>query len=204
MAIRICGDNTVASPAITSASDTDTGLQFGTNEVKVVNGNLDITDGNLIVASGHGIDFSDTADSSGTMANELLDDYEEGTWTPSTSQFTHTIDECRYTKIGREVRVSGLIVRNQTTPTPTTAMLEITGFPFARHTYNRSIDGTFWLDNGGTATDDIGGVTYFYNITNMIFASASNPAQQAADRYVSASDVNNTRGIQFVCTYITD
>lgn len=80
MSIRICGDNTTASPAITSASDTDTGLQFGTNEVKVVNGNLDITDGNMKVASGHGIDFSADANAAG-MTSELLADYEEGTFT---------------------------------------------------------------------------------------------------------------------------
>jgi len=106
MSIRICGDNTVASPAITSASDTDTGLQFGTNEVKVVNGNLDITDGNLKVASGHGIDFSATADSSGTMTSELLDDYEEGTFTPFFSnviQPTYTDRGGSYVKNGKTV-----------------------------------------------------------------------------------------------------
>lgn len=111
MSIRICGDNTVASPAITSASDTDTGLQFGTNEVKVVNGDLDITDGNLIVAAGHGIDFSATADGSGTMTSELLDDYEEGTWTPefrmndSYSGQSYTDQIGRYVKIGEQVTV---------------------------------------------------------------------------------------------------
>ncbi len=35
MSIRIDGTNTTANPGITG-SDTDTGLQFGTNEVKVV------------------------------------------------------------------------------------------------------------------------------------------------------------------------
>ena len=44
-------------------------------------GDLNIIDGNLHVASGHGIDFSATSDASGA-SNELLDDYEEGTWTP--------------------------------------------------------------------------------------------------------------------------
>ena len=39
--------------------------------------------GNLKFPSGQGIDFSATSDASGTMSNELLDDYEEGSWTPS-------------------------------------------------------------------------------------------------------------------------
>jgi len=43
---------------------------------------VDVT-GNLAFASGNGIDFSATADGSGSMTNELLDDYEEGTWSPS-------------------------------------------------------------------------------------------------------------------------
>ena len=47
------------------------------------NRDVQITDGNLIIGTaGHGIDFSATGDSSGTMSNELLDDYEEGTWDP--------------------------------------------------------------------------------------------------------------------------
>ena len=40
MSIRIDGTNTTANPGITGA-DTDTGLQFGTNEVKVVTGGSD-------------------------------------------------------------------------------------------------------------------------------------------------------------------
>ena len=43
---------------------------------------LSLTDGNLVVASGHGIDFSAGANAAG-MTNELLDDYEEGTFTPN-------------------------------------------------------------------------------------------------------------------------
>ena len=38
MAIRINGDNTTAAPGITSGADTDTGVQFGTDEVSIVTG----------------------------------------------------------------------------------------------------------------------------------------------------------------------
>jgi len=74
-------------------------------------GDLEISDGNLRVASGHGIDFSATADSGGTKESELLDDYEEGTFTPTfyyvsgTSGVSHTTQEGRYTKIGRLVSI---------------------------------------------------------------------------------------------------
>ena len=51
------------------------------NNVVIADG-LTLTDGNLIVASGHGIDFSATGDNAG-MEAELLDNYEEGTFTPA-------------------------------------------------------------------------------------------------------------------------
>ena len=61
----------------------------------------------LSVSDGGGIDFSAT---SGTGTSELLDDYEEGTWTPvyglSTTDFdnvTYDVQSARYTKIGRVI-----------------------------------------------------------------------------------------------------
>tara|TARA_A100000172_G_scaffold75382_1_gene58136 strand:+ start:830 stop:2023 length:1194 start_codon:yes stop_codon:yes gene_type:complete len=54
---------------------------LGLNRVTVT-ADVSIEDGNLKVASGHGIDFSATSDVSG-MASELLDNYEEGSFTPT-------------------------------------------------------------------------------------------------------------------------
>jgi hypothetical protein len=62
-----------------------------------------LTTGNLIVASGQGVDFSAT---SGTGTSELLADYEEGTWTISDQSgagLTFTNVDCYYTKVGRMV-----------------------------------------------------------------------------------------------------
>ena len=70
------------------------------------NGHLDI-DGNLVVASGQGIDFSAT---SGTGTSELFDDYEEGTWTPAQGSGLTVVgafsSSGTYTKIGRQVTVT--------------------------------------------------------------------------------------------------
>jgi hypothetical protein len=62
--------------------------------------------GNLAFPSGQGIDFSATA---GTGTSELLDDYEEGDWTPAfanigTGTYTHQVG--RYTKVGNLVTAS--------------------------------------------------------------------------------------------------
>ena len=47
------------------------------------NGNMAVNDGDLeIGTSGHGISFAATSDASG-MSNELLDDYEAGSWDPT-------------------------------------------------------------------------------------------------------------------------
>lgn len=75
----------------------------GTERFKIdAQGNVHASDGNLVVASGHGIDFSAT---SGTGTSELLDDYEEGTWTPALTNgpTTAATPIGRYRKIGTQV-----------------------------------------------------------------------------------------------------
>ena len=71
-------------------------------------GNINVNDGDVVLASGHGIDFSATGDGSGgSGVNELLDDYEEGSWTPTVngtnSNLTHR--GSRYLKIGKLVQL---------------------------------------------------------------------------------------------------
>jgi hypothetical protein len=67
--------------------------------------------GNIVMLnSGTGIDFSATGDGSGTTTSELLDDYEEGIFTPEITQGvtgtpTYANQLGWYTKIGRIVTV---------------------------------------------------------------------------------------------------
>ena len=74
-------------------------------------GDVTISTGNVVMGtSGKGIDFSATANSSGTMTSELLNDYEEGTFLPtvigttSAGTATYAIQVGIYTKIGRTVQ----------------------------------------------------------------------------------------------------
>ena len=79
-----------------------------TNLVTVANG-LTLTDGNLVVASGHGIDFGANSNASG-MTSELLDDYEEGTWTPSSSDAGGAYySNGKYVKVGGSVFIQANI-----------------------------------------------------------------------------------------------
>jgi hypothetical protein len=85
--------------------------------------------GNLVMNSGSGIDFSATGNGSGTTTSELLDDYEEGTWTPGVSSGTISAINANYTKIGRSVTVSALIynISDQSSSN----VFTITNLPFA-------------------------------------------------------------------------
>ena len=73
-------------------------------------GNVEVMSGNLVMAtSGKGIDFSATA---GTGTSELLDDYEEGVWTPIDSSgagLTFAASSGSYTKVGRMVMATGFV-----------------------------------------------------------------------------------------------
>jgi hypothetical protein len=92
---------------------------------------LSTLSGNIVMALAKGIDFTATANSSGTMTSELLADYEEGTWVPTDASgagLTLTPSSCRYTKIGRAVTIQGRI---DFPSTANTATALIAGLPFA-------------------------------------------------------------------------
>ena len=98
----------------------------------------------VIMASGRGINFSATANSSGTMASETLDDYEEGTWTPVLTGSTAPTGgqalspSGSYTKIGNRVFVHFYVGRSWTN-SPSGIMF-ITGLPY---TVNASGNGGY-------------------------------------------------------------
>jgi len=72
------------------------------------NKDVEITDGDLVIGtSGHGISFS-AAGNVGGMTSELLDDYEEGSWTPTATtsaggSYNSSYVRGTYIKVGRKV-----------------------------------------------------------------------------------------------------
>jgi hypothetical protein len=88
----------------------------------------------LAFASGKGIDFSATSNGSGTTSSELLNDYEEGTWTGTmigtvTDPTTPVTATGTYTKIGRQVTAQIAFVAVNTTGAA--GGVRVTGLPFA-------------------------------------------------------------------------
>ena len=106
----------------------------GTERLRIKSdGDVSINDGNLVIAtSGHGIDFSAQTASSATGASntaEILDHYEEGSWTPTTSQgAAHTVfGTPTYTRIGRQVTIICYI---NITSSSSSDAVRIDGLPF--------------------------------------------------------------------------
>jgi hypothetical protein len=93
---------------------------------------LILAGGNINVDTGKGIDFSATSDASG-MTSELLDDYEEGTFTPTllaggSSLGTLNTAFGGYTKIGNRVYIN--IRLYSLTKNSQTGQITIGGLPF--------------------------------------------------------------------------
>ena len=93
----------------------------GLTGVTTGSGNVTITSGNLIVASGNGVDFSATSDGTGTDSSELLDDYEEGSFSPTMYGYStagtpnYDVRGGYYTKIGQLVHFTLYIRMNSLT-----------------------------------------------------------------------------------------
>ncbi len=116
-----------------------------------LNGDVNVLTGNLVIGtSGKGIDFSATP---GTGTSELLDDYEEGTWTPTLSaevpgdlSVTYGVRLGTYTKVGRLVTASCRITTSAFTHTTAADDAQIQGLPFtARSLTNMRTVGSLAL-----------------------------------------------------------
>jgi hypothetical protein len=107
----------------------------------------------VIMANGRGISFAATANSSGSMSNELLDDYEEGTWTPSCGATLSTASG-QYTKIGNQVTVHYHIVSTGGLPS-STGQVQIYGLPFTSNSGSLTagpIYARYYTPNDSTLT----------------------------------------------------
>ena len=168
-------NNTVATVTGADALAGEANLTFDGTDLTLGTGNL------VIGTSGKGIDFSATADSGGTMTSELLDDYEEGTWTPGQVNVSNTSQEGRYTKIGRCVYYSGYWVMETTADTNN---LVVTGLPFTSGDNESSRGGAYVnYTTGGTALVNDNGCFGLggKNDTNLYYYGASGNGTQEND-----------------------
>jgi hypothetical protein len=104
--------------------DTQTSLYYGGNDKLTTAATGISINGNVIMLSGNGIDFSATA---GTGTSELLSDYEEGV---DFDSVTYGIQTGSYVKIGELVTVFCAIRTNSLTVGSGTGNVRVGGLPF--------------------------------------------------------------------------
>jgi hypothetical protein len=113
--------------------------------------------GTIDIAAGYGIGFG--ASAGGGATSTLLDDYEEGTWTPSVAGgggvATYTSNFGHYTKIGRQVTLQYFIAFQKNTISST---VQMGGLPFTVASYSPATNypqGCVMLDTLAIATNNI-------------------------------------------------
>ena len=140
-------------------------------------GDVTVSTGNLVIGtSGKGIDFSATSDAGG-MTSELLDDYEEGTWTPTLTPSTSgtltldaSWDTFGYTKIGNVVHVFGQI-RMTSISSPVGVFVQIsTPFTNGNYTDGAGIAGLQINHAVGSSTTTVetGSISESNNYINIV------------------------------------
>jgi len=188
-------------------------MSFDTSDAgaATLNNGLTLTDGNLVLASGHGISFAATADSSATNAStssEILDDYEEGTWTPvmyieTGSNFSTDYQYGHYTKIGRMVHVEADI---QIDKSGGTNNLWIQGLPFNVQNGNVNYHGN-WFAGKYSGGDDYAVAAMAAANTDRIYMLDKNMTDGSDnfDTNTAGRMANSTNMIQKISvTYFTD
>ena len=197
---------TDAGVAVDGVTLKDGGATF-TSAVGVT-GNTTITSGNLVIGtSGNGIDFSAVSNASG-MTSELLDSYEEGTWTPgltdgSNNQSGDSNTGGHYTKIGQLVFVTGHIKLDS--KGSLSGVIRINGLPFAT-----KADSNFFTRGGGSVgrVDDLN-----RSSDDQGIYIAVEPNVSTLDIYIDDTTNENTQltasqidadfRLFFSCTYVS-
>lgn len=165
-------------------------------------GDQTIINGNLVIGtSGKGIDFSADGQAAG-MTSELLNDYEEGTFTPTLAfggasvGIVYDFATGYYVRIGRQVQIDILLVLIN--KGSSTGDATIGGLPFATNS------ATFY--RAAATLGYVSAITF----TNIITASASNNATSislgettnaGAQTAITNADFSNTSAIVLSFTY---
>ena len=163
-----------------TASVNSTKLQFGvgssgsaTTRMSIEpDGDVSIEAGNLVLASGQGIDFSAFSNDS-EMTSELLDDYEEGLVTVGTNVGAGSLsfgsnDHLAYPKIGRVVYISGAIQMASESGTSGN-YVQFTNLPYAAD----DLDGmagrvAFYISHDGATVTDGDDLVGFINESGQL------------------------------------
>lgn len=205
-------DGTAAAPSLNFANDTNTGIFRPTTDTIALteggvegmrlnaSGNVQFAGniglgGTTPTTSGTGITFP-AAQSASTDAN-TLDDYEEGTWTPSwtasSGSMTYSKQSGLYTKIGRFVNARCHIIT--TANNSLSGTIQLNGFPF---TVSEFATGSVFVENVNIQAS----VTFFaYVEINTTVAKLRYFTNNAGATFVQGSQLNAGSDMMFNFSY---
>ena len=167
------------------------GLRLGYNSSNTVKIN---SSGNIVFNSGSGIDFSATSDGSGTTTSELLDDYEEGTWTPTVQGVpsgNYITRQGSYTRIGRILIADFYVIINNSTAA--TSVYSLYGLPFTTSPVTSSATISYWYQ---IPTNVVSIVGYSFSSSQIDFygATAASATSPVISVWGSASSSHGVQG----------
>jgi hypothetical protein len=193
---NILGDT---SPQLGGDLDLNGSDITGTGDINIT-GSCTLTNGDVVLSNGRGIDFSATADSTGTVTSELFDNYEEGSFTPTAAAGytspTYSSQEGYYTRVGNLLYVTGTFVLSGGTATG--SGVQIGGMPFT--SANPIGTGHAMVSvNGATSTASNQFIfgTMSSNTTTIDLYHQTTTATQT----VAGTDLGNAVTIRFSATY---
>ena len=173
------------------------GLTLSSTALTVANG-LTLTDGDIAFADGHGLNFASASGDASGMASELLDDYEEGSWTPSITfggsstsiAYSASRRIGKYTKIGNVVEYYVHI--EMSNKGSSTGAMQISGLPFAVVGDQHYIPGSVFIQAMSSLTDG----APIYRAT--VGSTALDCYQISSSSYsvITNSNCTNTTGVQ--------
>ena len=191
--------NANADGQITSDAGKYLGLGSNSSNDRVVlttTGNLSITNGNVVMAtSGKGIDFSAVTGGTGTATGNVLNDYEEGTFTPTISSgataVTYSVQSGRYTKVGRIVEIH--IQLTTTAATRDANQFIVGGLPFSSANFGSGVIG--YSNSGFVSTAGGNKPNLYVSLTGVEFYNS------AGGSFAGTTIANDAFDLRFSATY---
>jgi hypothetical protein len=168
------------------------GVSVPTQRMRVTKtGDVSISTGNVVMAtSGKGIDFSAVTGGTGTATGNVLNDYEEGTFTATlkggTTDPTIAVTTTgKYTKIGNQVFVR--IMFGNVSTVGASGTISITGLPFTSATTPEQI-GYLMVENMATFTNSsLSSYLPASSTTLSLYTSTSNSVITAITHYAGVA-----------------
>ena len=171
--------------------------------VSTVTGNITTNTGNLVIGTaGKGIDFAVQTPTSATGASttaEILDHYEEGSWTPvflNVNTPTYSTQYGVFTRVGRMVLLHGQISVSSGLDTSDGSTVNIGGLPFTGNSSAESCLFTF-----GRYTNLIPDAK-LAQFTNARFGGNYVMLLEGNNSDISYAECNSSGTIQFSISYM--